>query len=729
MKTPSRFVSLLVRLSLLLPALCLFPCLTSAQGSAVGTVEGRVLNPESGEYLESVRITVEGTLLEAFTDTSGEYRLTNVPAGSVTLKAFRTGAVTQTQVVSVAAGQIAVQHFNLTGVRTTRGGDDTVKLDAFVVATSKEMDGAAIAINTQRFASNVVNIVSANEFGPVADGGVGEVLKSMPGIAITRGGFGDAYTITMNGVPPNNVPVTIGGFNLANASSDTSRAVGMQQVSINNFSRIEVIHTPTPESSGSALAGSVNMVPISAFERSRPVFNISVSAMFRDNEHSLEKTPGPLRQPERKVHPALDFSAIVPVNKRFGFTFSGSASSLYTAQSFSQMGWRGGGLATNGGTLPDTTAGAPYLTDYAVADRPRQSSRVTLGTTLDYRITSNDRLSFSFQYGFSDAQHYDRTLNFSPHRIPVALRMDGENDLTQPGRGVDGQAIYDRWMASPLAWSMTTHYGIGLIASPESFRFKRRCRERGAIAFAEQFARISPGRAQHSAADVARAMRQVNLPDADGKPRIRELSSVQAFYWTTLMLLDWGFSYISLYGTDHVWASTDETAVRAMEFVNKYAGWHNEPARAPGAWTALGRFVSKRGAGENANWGFFLSEENSGGSTEPVNFAGGEKSTQGVWARRLTGEASFALDPAFAGSLAGKSFLRVCWLNEPGAALHVTAGGKKIATLASDASGQWRDACLEVPAGTFSGGGRARVTLTPTQGKPAIHLIEVSRES
>ncbi len=318
--------------------------------------------------------------------------------------------------------------------------------------------------------------------------------------------------------------------------------------------------------------------------------------------------------------------------------------------------------------------------------------------------------------------------NFPPHRIPVALRMDGENDLTQSGLGVDGQAIYDRWMASPLAWIMTTHYGIGLIAAPESFRFKRRCRERGAIAFAEQFARISPGPAQHSAADVARAMRQVNLPEADGKPRIRELSPAQAFYWTTLMLLDWGFSYISLYGTDHVWASTDETAVRAMEFVNKYAGWHNEPARAPGAWTALGRFVSKRGAGENANWGFFLNEENSDGSTEPVNFAGGETSTEGVWARRLAGEASFALDPTFAGSLAGKSFLRVCWLNEPGTAVRVTAGAKRIATLASDASGQWRDAWLEVPAGMFSGSGRARVTLTPMQGKPAIHLIEISRE-
>jgi hypothetical protein len=40
--------------------------------------------------------------------------------------------------------------------------------------------------------------------------------------------------------------------------------------SINNIARMEVLHSPTPESQGAALAGSVNMVPRSSFERARP---------------------------------------------------------------------------------------------------------------------------------------------------------------------------------------------------------------------------------------------------------------------------------------------------------------------------------------------------------------------------------------------------------------------------------------------------------------------------
>jgi len=53
------------------------------------------------------------------------------------------------------------------------------------------MDGAAIAINEQRFAANIINVVSADEFGFVAEGNVGDFLKLLPGVTIDYGG-GDA---------------------------------------------------------------------------------------------------------------------------------------------------------------------------------------------------------------------------------------------------------------------------------------------------------------------------------------------------------------------------------------------------------------------------------------------------------------------------------------------------------------------------------------------------------
>ncbi|MBL9200325.1 MAG: TonB-dependent receptor [Opitutaceae bacterium] len=387
-----------------------------AAPAATGVIEGRVFNPGTGEYLEFVRITVEGTALETFTDSAGEFRLGSVPAGAVKVTAFRTGVPAQTHTVTVTDGQTVRQNFELSyagPANAARPGERAIKLDAFVVETSKQMDGAAIAINTQRFAANTMNVVAANEFGPVADGGVGEVLKSVSGISIARGGFGDAYQVSLNGAPPRNVPITVGGISLANSASGLNRFTGMQQSSINNFSRIEVVYTPTPETSAAALAGTVNMVPLSAFERSRPLVNLNVSLMMRDNDRSFRRTPGPLHEPARKVHPGSDFSAIVPVNDRFGFTLSGSASALYTAADFSQNNWAGASAATNGTTLPDTTPDKPYLTVYQFRDRPVFSKRITLGSTADYKLSSYDRVSFSILYGYSDAQAYQRQVNFT----------------------------------------------------------------------------------------------------------------------------------------------------------------------------------------------------------------------------------------------------------------------------------------------------------------------------
>ena len=41
---------------------------------ATGIIEGRISNPATGEYLERARITVEGTALETFSDSDGNYR-------------------------------------------------------------------------------------------------------------------------------------------------------------------------------------------------------------------------------------------------------------------------------------------------------------------------------------------------------------------------------------------------------------------------------------------------------------------------------------------------------------------------------------------------------------------------------------------------------------------------------------------------------------------------------
>ena len=318
-----------LRLALVCLAICAtHPAFAADTPPATGSVTGRVQNRATGQYLNNVRIAVKGSDTVVFSDPTGTYRLAGLPAGEVVLEGFFTGLDAMQATVTVPRTGTVTQDFELTS--TARFGADAataIKLDAFTVSTARETDNAAIAINEQRFAPNIKNVITADALGDVMDGNVGEFLKFMPGITAEydRESGGSVASVAVRGFPTAQAVVSGDGLQMANTSNPmgSSRVFQFTQVSINNIARIEVYHSPTPESPGSALAGGVNMVPRGAFERARPQFSGNTYFLFRDAEKSLRKTPGPIRDATHKNHPGWDFSWVVPVNKRFGFTLSG----------------------------------------------------------------------------------------------------------------------------------------------------------------------------------------------------------------------------------------------------------------------------------------------------------------------------------------------------------------------------------------------------------------------
>ena len=387
-----------------------------ANGSSAetGSIEGRVFSSQSGAFLERARLVVESTGVEVFTDLGGFYRLSGVSVGSTRVRASYTGYVAQAETVVVTAGKPVLRDFELkSSLRSPESTDETVKLSAFAVNASRQMDGASMAINEQRYASNIKTVVSTDEYPKDPEGNVAELMKFLPGISVENNGS-NARWITMNGSPQDYVPITIDGFNLASTGGDTTRRVGLDFLSINNLSRVEVNASPTPESPGAALAGSINMVSKSAFERARPVFDASIFFTMRDNARDLRKTPGPRDTPSHKIRPGIDFSYIVPVNRRFGFTLSGSLVRAYAGnENVSTQTWRGTDLATNGGAFPNTTPDRPYLTSYSFQTGGKGAARDSLGATMDFKATDRDQFSFSAFYSYNDLDFLQRKLTFN----------------------------------------------------------------------------------------------------------------------------------------------------------------------------------------------------------------------------------------------------------------------------------------------------------------------------
>jgi iron complex outermembrane recepter protein len=392
-----------------------------AADPGVGTIQGRVFNATSGTYLNAAQVSIAGTALQTMTDDLGYFSLNNVPAGPATVSATYTGAAPVTATVQVGAGQTVRQDLTVSvGNAVAAPTGESVRMDALVVQASKEMSGAAIAINEQRFAPNVKLVVATDEFGDIVDGNVGAFLQFLPGITVDNNGSSEPKVITIRGLPPGSTPILIDGFRLASASeSNLSRQVYLADNAINSMSRVEVNLGNTPDQPADAIGGSVNMVPRSALEFSKPQFNYNAYFAIRDGEGALKQTRGPRDQKTYKTRPGASFSYIRPVNEHLGFAFGAAHNDQWGPQLYEGKNWAPTSSGTNqSAALPAgvTAYAAPQTNPFMYRYNPMLGQgfthRDSMDFAIDYKVSQEDRFKFVIDWGYFDLSFFNRPVNF-----------------------------------------------------------------------------------------------------------------------------------------------------------------------------------------------------------------------------------------------------------------------------------------------------------------------------
>lgn len=374
-----------------------------AAEAAAASITGRVQNVVSGQFLNNARVAVRGTDLAAFTDQSGTYRLPAVPEGSVVLEVFYTGLDPATATVQLAAGQAITRDFELTSaVRFGDGG--VVKLDAFTVATARETDGHAIAVNEQRFAPNLKNVAPADLMGDVMDGNVGEFLKFLPGITAdydNEDGSTIAY-ISVRGFSSAMTAIMADGAQMASTTtgSGDSRQFSFNTTSINNVARVEVTKVPTPANPADSLAGSVNLISKSAFERKSAQLRYSLNLTGNNENFVLHKQAHTTDDKIWKILPGANFDYTLPLTPNLGFVLTGLTSRRYTKQHRSTTTYSTGGTATGASIT------APYLANYQMFNSPRVISRDSAGLKVDWRATRHGVLTAGAQWSHYESERY-----------------------------------------------------------------------------------------------------------------------------------------------------------------------------------------------------------------------------------------------------------------------------------------------------------------------------------
>lgn len=359
-------------------------------GTTTGTITGRVQNVATGQYLNNARISIKGTKHSIYTDSFGVFRLVDVPSGPVVVEVFYTDLdLAQVSLVVPSAGTVD-HEVKLSSVARYGATADAVKLDAFVVAANRETDARAIAINEQRFAPNIKNVQSADSLGSILGDSVGEFLRFMPGITAEHDNS-DIASISLRGIGGDKTAITVDGAPASNLFVTATRTVDLRSMSLNDVSRFEVTKVPTPAMSADSLAGSVNMVSKSAFDRRGRQLRFGLSLASTNDRVALEQEP--ISFGDRKgwgTLPSASFELTLPVGRSFGVVIAGLHANTLAEQHASINLWANAGSGTNGASASNSN---PFLSTYLLSDGMRHITRNSLSVRADWKAGRHSVLS------------------------------------------------------------------------------------------------------------------------------------------------------------------------------------------------------------------------------------------------------------------------------------------------------------------------------------------------
>lgn len=415
-----------------------------AWAQTTGALQGRVTHQANGEALGKARLRIEGTTLETLTNPAGEYRFAQVPAGSVRVIATYSGFETVAHAATITAGSVTTLDYILP---LADPGVDRLSLEKYTV-TETALTAEALAINEQRVADNIKNVVAFQEFGNMGEGNPGEFLKFVPGVSIT---YGPAIALeaTIRGMPPVGTLVLEEGNEIASSNGD--RNFELTGAATGNIERIEVTKSPTPDMPANSIGGTINIVGKSGFSSRKP--ELTYNAYYTVND--LKDYPNSKRftfekratntggASARPIQPGFDLTYQLPVNQRFALTLSASASQRYYNMDYDTFTWNHNKLA---------------VVSFVKNNTIQLYDKKLLSLASDWKVTKNDTLRAKVQYSSEDSYTVQSpyTINFNTTGIGDA---DTASTTTANGVATPAAANFNFYRTTVNAALTHVHTG------------------------------------------------------------------------------------------------------------------------------------------------------------------------------------------------------------------------------------------------------------------------------
>jgi hypothetical protein len=232
---------------------------TMAQGRK-GTISGHVAD-HSGGVLKGAQVSLEPTSVNTVSDVQGQFFFNGLNPGSYTLTITYVGFAPLTETVEVKAGETANADAEL----------QVQSQNLQVLVTAPRPSAEVTAINEERTADNIVQVLPANVIRSLPNANMADALGRLPSVTLERD-EGEGKYVQIRGTEPRLTNTTVNGINVPSPESGV-RQIKFDAIPADIVESVAINKTLQANMDGDGIGGSVNLVTKTAGER--PTISLS----------------------------------------------------------------------------------------------------------------------------------------------------------------------------------------------------------------------------------------------------------------------------------------------------------------------------------------------------------------------------------------------------------------------------------------------------------------------
>ena len=232
-----------------------------------GRIIGKVIETTTGSVLPGANLVIEGTSRGAAADPNGRFTISDLPPGSYKVTASFLGYQNLTKDVEVSANQTVTLNFSL---------QEAILTGETVEVYGELTRGQAKALQKQKVAQNIIQVVDEEFFSRFPDRNAAETVRRLPSISVSRD-QGEGEFVQIRGMSEEYNSLTLNGIRIPAPDENSGiRSVGLDLINNRLLGEIEVIKAITPDMDADAVGGVVNFGLRRAPEEGTAVLGLGV---------------------------------------------------------------------------------------------------------------------------------------------------------------------------------------------------------------------------------------------------------------------------------------------------------------------------------------------------------------------------------------------------------------------------------------------------------------------